>query len=161
MDIAYYDNGNIKDPLGKIHDKKGKPLLQEDEVILIEDNAARCTVIETRNPRTWGIVWGGKIVFEDVGTGTFYRTDERFIFLRKPLYSKHMLGSSLARLDEASERALLAKEWARTHKLECFSVPVQEIRKVKRRKGKSVLAFVEDKNARYRIRITSAVASRL
>lgn len=148
MLIAYYDLGNISNPIGTIHDKNGKPILKKKEIEIFKENEARCKLIKIKSKKTWSKI-GSPIIFHDIGVGKLIRTDKRLIYLRVPEYEKYVGGKI-----KSSDLGLLAKAWKREGKMECISLPIIEIIKIKRFKN-AARFYVEHNENRYRLLILS------
>lgn len=126
MKIAYYGVGNVKDPLGIIHDEQGKIILEQNESILTKIIVKHCHIYM---PRTsdWGSFFA-KIVFDDTGEITIYRTNRRLVGIREPSPFQH-----LGRGSEGSGGGAFfvgppwAREWKKLGRKESFSLPLDEI----------------------------------
>jgi hypothetical protein len=156
MDIAYYHLGNVKDPVKKIHDKKGKPKLNKEEMILNEYPSVKCQVFKTPG-NTW-LPLMGKVFFHNAGTGRFYRTTERMIYLRKPQVRDIMLNTGI-RENEAMDISFAAKKWERENKMESVVIKMDEIKKIKRKPGRGITLKVEDKRGRFIVTFGSALVA--
>jgi len=156
MDIAYYRHANVKDPLGKIHDKKGNPVLKKGELILNDYSAVRCQVFKTPG-NTW-LPFVGTVFFHNAGDGRFIRTTDRMIYLRKPNIRDIMLNTGI-REEEAVEISFKAKKWEREKKLESIVIPLDEIKRIKRKPGIGLTLRVEDKRGRFIVTFGSALVS--
>jgi hypothetical protein len=152
--IAYYKFGNVENPVGIIHDNDGLPLLQKDDILLMTTNDVRCSILKTRNPQTWSALFS-KNIFKDTCLGRLYRTNYRLVYVREPSYKSHINGVVGFGLSDAVDVALLSKEWQRTNKRECCSIPVDEIIKLKRVGRRKVLLFVADSGGRYKVQLSS------
>jgi len=155
VQVAYYKFGNIENPVGAIHDKDGLLLLQKDDILLMTTNDVRCSILKTRNPQTWSTLFS-KNIFKDTSLGRLYRTNYRLIYVREPSYKSHINGVVGYGLSDAVDVALLSKEWQRTNKRECCSIPVEEIIKLKRVGRRKVLLFVADSGGRYKVQLSSS-----
>jgi len=154
VQIAYYTLGNVENPIDTIHDKDGSPLLQKDDNILMTTNDVRCTILKTRNPDTWSTFFS-KNIFMNTKPGRLYRTIYKLIYVREPSYKSHINNVAGYGLSDAVDMALLSKEWQRTNKRECCSIPVEEIFKMKRIGKRKVLLFVADNGGRYKVQLSS------
>lgn len=148
MQIAYYDLGNINNPIGVIHNKNGKPIIKDEEIVILKLNDVRCKLIKTKSKKSWSKI-SSKIIFHDIGIGKLIRTDKRLIFIRLPQYENYISGKI-----KSPELALHAKAWKRDGKMECFSLKIEEIKKIKRFK-KAIRFYVEDEENKYRLLIIS------
>jgi hypothetical protein len=146
MQIAYYHLGNVKDPRKKIHTKKGKPKLMKDEMVLREFPSVKCQIFKTPG-NTW-LPLVGKVFFHNAGTGTFFRTTERMIYLREPQVRDIMLNTGIKEAD-AMDISFNAKKWERDNMLEAVVIPQEEIIKIKRKPGKGLTLHVQDKKGRF------------
>jgi hypothetical protein len=156
MDIAYYHLGNVKDPLKKMHDKKGKPKLKKGEMMLNEYPSVKCQIFKTPG-NTWLPILG-TVYFHNAGTGRFYRTTDRMIYLRKPQVRDIMLNTGI-RENEAMDISFAAKKWERENKMEAVSIPMDQIKKIKRKPGKGITLKVEDKRGRFIVSLGSALVA--
>lgn len=146
MNIAYYDLGNITNPINKIHDKQGNAVLKKEEIVIFKEEGVKCKIIKMKSKKTWRKM-GSKIVFYDTIKGVLIRTEKRFIYIREPQFDKY-----LDKKINKSELALHAKTWNREGKFESFSLPVDEIINMKRFKKASRI-YIEDDENRYRLLI--------
>lgn len=121
MLIAYYTYGNIQNPIGKIHNEKGDLILEQDEIQLSKDEGVRCVIYKGR--------FFPKIIFRNTGKGVLFRTSDRIVFIREPNPKECM---KIRNLEMATDLALQSKQWKREGKKECFSLPLDEIQKIKR-----------------------------
>jgi len=150
MEIAYYDFGNLKEPKGKIHDDKGRPILEEGEVILVQDNDAGCEV-------TKGTGLFSTMVFPDIGSGELFRTDRRIMFLRIPPMSFYA-SEHHSWMDDRRKFMGMSKSWLKKGYRETVAVPVEEIKRTKRKRGgKEVLFTVSGGGQKYQVRVTPSV----
>ena len=126
MLIANYDVDNLDNPIGTIHTKKGNEILKKEEIIILKETGVRCKIIKNKSQKNWNKI-GSKIILYDAGEGTLIRTDKRIIYLRVPQYEKYMKGKI-----SNPELSLMAKTWKREGKMESFSLPIEEVVKIKR-----------------------------
>jgi hypothetical protein len=152
MDIAYYMLGNIKDPVGKVHNRNGDPILKKHEVVISEFTFVRCQVYKPPG-NTWLPLFGS-VRFYDAGEGRFVRTDKRFIFLRKPYIRGIILNKEIPE-EKALDISLKAKSWEREKKLECVVIPMNEVKNIKRKPGVGITLKVEDKRGRFLVNFGS------
>jgi len=156
MDIAYHYHATVKDPLGKIHDKKGNPILKKGEIILNDYSAVRCQVFKTPG-NTW-LPFVGTVFFHNAGEGRFIRTTDRMIYLRKPYIRDIMLNRGIPE-EEAVKISFMAKKWEREKKLESVVIPLDEIIRIKRKPGIGLTLRVEDQRGRFIVSFGSALVS--
>lgn len=144
--IAHYNTGNVKDPLGVVHDEIGKPILSQNEKIVYNQRNMKCNVSTTRNPRTWSFFLGNR-VFHDAGPGTLYITNRRVIYIREPQPAKQLTASGPLGAAQQTGVALQAKEWLEKGRSECVSIPMSTI--VKCIKSKTTRIYSSDGLANY------------
>ncbi len=150
MEIAYYNFGNVKEPLGSIHDDKGVPILEKGEVVVVQDTDAGCEV-----SKGGGLF--GTMVFPDVGSGELYRTDRRIIFLRIPPMTAYATESH-GWIDDRRKFMGQAKGWAKKGFRETVVLPIDEVTKTKRKaRGKEVIFSVSVGGQKYQVRISPSV----
>ena len=142
MDIAYYDMGNVKDPLKNIHTKDGKPKLKKKEVLLHEYPQVKCQVFKT--PKNTWLPILGSVLFYNAGKGKFYRTTDRIIYLRPPQVRDIMLNTGIKEQD-AMDISFNAKKWERESKMESVVIKMSEVKGIKRNPGKGITLKVECK----------------
>jgi hypothetical protein len=152
MDIAYYMVGNIKDPLGKVHNRNGDPILKKREVIITDLKCVRAQVYKPPG-NTWLPLFGRVMVY-DAGDGRLVRTDKRFIFLRRPYIRGIILNKEIPE-EKALDISFKAKSWEREKKLECVVISMREVKNIKRRPGVGITLKVEDKRGRFLVNFGS------
>ena len=145
--IAHYDTGNVKDPLGVLHDEMGEPMLSQNEKIVYNQRNMKCNVSTTRNPRTWSFFLGNRVFHGDAGLGTLYITNRRVIYIREPQPAKQLTASGPLGTPQQTGVALQAKEWLEKGRRECVSIPLSRI--VRCVKSKTTRIYASDGTANY------------
>lgn len=148
MLIAHYDIGNVKDPLGVVHDESGEPILLNAERIMGRTDEVKAWLCKTRHSNTWKI-FGGKFLFEDAGRGTLYRTNKRLIYIRDPNPPAHLVTYGPLGVPGQSGAVLNAKEWAEKGRKECVALPLENIHNITYRRKGVVLKVEESSQDRY------------
>lgn len=127
MKIAHYDTGDIKDPLGVIHDEIGAPILEPSELILAKEDDVRSWISKSKTNKKWsGFL--AKIIFDEAGKGCFYRTNKRLIYIRDPQPMQHLKRGGTMGIPVSIAYVGWAKEWKRLGRRECFSVELKDIK---------------------------------
>lgn len=124
MLIAFYELGNIQDPLGVIHDERENPILEEREKIIAKQISSYCQINKTQSESTWDFLKGIPI-FLNAGEGVLYRTNKKLIYLRKPQPKKYL--DVFGNYDSALKYVEKSKRWLVVRRMECFSLPLKEV----------------------------------
>lgn len=124
MQLAYYDLGDIEDPLGILHDAQGFPVLRSNERLIAKQEGNYCQVVRTVHPNTWDIT-GGRILMYSAGRGVLYRTNLRLIYIRAPQPKKYIEAIGNEALAMSFSRK--ARKWLVRRRMECFSIDLREI----------------------------------
>lgn len=124
MLIAFYELGNLQDPLGVIHDERENPILEDREEILARQIGNYCQINRTQNEITWDFLRGTPI-FLNAGEGTLFRTNKKIIYLRRPQPRKYL--DVFTNYESAMKYADKSKKWLTLRRMECFSFPLKEI----------------------------------
>lgn len=124
MQIAFYELGNIQDPLGVIHDERENPILEQGENIIARQLSSYCQINKTQSDSTWDFLKGVPI-FLNAGEGILFRTNKKLIYLRKPqpktylnVFGSYELGMKFAEK---------AKKWVILKRMESFFLPIKEV----------------------------------
>lgn len=129
--IAHYDTGNVKDPLGLLHNERGKPvLLNKEKILHIVDGVFL-------HAHKWHL---GKFfqastmtTFSDAGSGCIYITNNRMIYLREPSPTRQLSEGGPLGTPKYMPLAAQAKEWLEKGRMEGISIPVKNIVEITRK----------------------------
>ena len=84
----------------------------------------------------------------DSGTGNFFRTTDRIIYIRKPQI-RHIMMNTGIREREATDICFKGKQWERDKMFESVVIKMSQVRSIKRKPGKGATLKVEDKRGRF------------
>lgn len=126
--VAHYDTGNIKDPLGILHDEKGEPILLTNEKILHSTSGILLDAHKWLRDKFFQAT--SMTTFSNAGEGCIYLTNNRMIYLREPNPMKQLSEGGPLGAPKYIPLALQSKEWLEKGRLEGISIPLTYISKV-------------------------------
>lgn len=137
--IAFYDCGNIEDPLYVLHDNTMRPIVDSNERVILKKDGIRAKIMIKK-----GCVSGplSYLVFNDRGKGTLYKTNKRIIYIREPI---PLPGGYLFL---APAYMGWAMEWKKKGRKECFSIPLESISGYKKRRQATDVYLWSDEMSR-------------
>ncbi|MBU3901825.1 MAG: hypothetical protein KKE04_00450, partial [Candidatus Thermoplasmatota archaeon] len=129
--IAHYDTGNVKDPLGVLHNERGKPVLLNKEKIL---NIVDGVFLHAHKWHLDKFFQASTMTtFSDAGSGCIYITNNRMIYLREPSPTRQLSEGGPLGAPKYISLAAQSKEWLEKGRLEGISIPVKNIVEITRK----------------------------
>ena len=116
--IAYYVLGNIKKPLGIIHDNQGKIILIKNEKIIKKVEGIRIFGRKINLTKKWHKIFSPQVI-DNTGKGTLFRTTHRLVYIKEP--SAWGLAFAGYSFDIC---IILAREWKKLGFKESLSIPI-------------------------------------
>lgn len=129
--IAHYSTGNVKDPLGVLHDEQGRPILLNKEKILHTVDGVFLHAHKWHLDKFFQA--STMTTFSDAGSGCIYITNNRVIYLREPSPMRQISEGGPLGAAKYIPLAVQAREWLEKNRLEGVSIPAKNIVEITRK----------------------------